>query len=87
MRKLLILIFVMMVVSSCWAPRCPMSTCHVRMEHQHDDLVTGVYSGRYLVPPRIHFLWERNKGEAAPDAAITPRGSKKTKKKYPWERW
>jgi hypothetical protein len=64
-----------------------MNTCHVRMEHQHDDVVAGVYSGRYLVPPRIHFFWEKKKGEKAPDAVLMPNGSRKTKKKYPWEKW
>ncbi len=85
--KNLLVIFILVAMTSCWAPRCPMNTCHVRMEHQHDDVVAGVYSGRYLVPPRIHFFWDKKKGESAPDAILTPKGSKKTKKKYPWERW
>ena len=87
MKKLLI-IFLFFSMSSCWAPRCPMATCHVRMEHQHGDLVSGVFSGRYLYPPKIHFLWDKNKGEAVPDAVLAPKGgNRKAKKKFPWERW
>jgi hypothetical protein len=88
MKKLTILIFAVVSMSACWAPRCPMKTCHVRMEHQHKDLVTGVFAGRYLYPPKIHFLWDINKGEKIPDAVLAPKsGNRKARKKFPWERW
>jgi hypothetical protein len=91
--KIYIKILTLMIVlfcTSCWAPRCPMDTCNVRMEHRHDDLVTGVFSGRYLYPPRLHFLWDKDKGEANPDTKFKGEGGRskrKLRKKFPWERW
>jgi hypothetical protein len=90
MKKIIIVFFLAISMSSCWAPRCPIKTCHVRHEHQHGDLVTGVFSDRYLYPPRIHFLWDSKKGTLNPDAKFEgaeSRKQKKMRKKFPWERW
>lgn len=90
MRKI-ILFFLIIACSSCWAPRCPMDTCRVRMEHRHSDQVNGVFMGRFLYPPKIHFFWDKDKGESNPDTKFQPnapsRKEKKLKKKFPWERW
>jgi hypothetical protein len=89
--KILYFLFIITLLSSCWAPRCPMDTCRVRMEHRHDDLVSGVFSGRSLHPPKIHFLWDKNKGTANPNtdfkANAPSRKERKLRKKFPWERW
>ena len=83
------------LLSSCWAPRCPDKTCHVRMEHIHDDKVSGIFTGRtQILPTRIHYLWDKDKGEKNPDTKTLPnngggndRKSRKLRKKFPWERW
>lgn len=89
--KYLIVILSSLIMASCWAPRCPMNTCGVRMEHTHSDQVSGVFSGRLLHPPRLHYLWDKNKGEANPETGFQPDGltrkQKKARKKFPWERW
>jgi hypothetical protein len=89
--KYMAFIFLFFVCAACWAPRCPMDTCHVRQEHVHSDLVIGVFMGRYLYPPRIHFLWDANKGETNPDTKFQADGTSKSKrklrKKFPWEKW
>ena len=79
------------MMSSCWAPRCPMDTCRSKYEHRHADMVSGVFSPRYGMPHKIHFLWDQDKGEENPDTDFVPGsnagGKKKTKKRYPWEKW
>lgn len=89
MRKLILFILLLIINSSCWAPRCPIESCRSRYEHQHDDIVSGVFSGHYTLIPRVHFLWDKQKGESNPDTKFQPgtKNSKKLKKKYPWERW
>ena len=84
-----LLIAVLFALNSCWAPRCPVDTCHVKMEHRHSALVSGVFSGKYLYPPRIHTFFDGNKGENNPDTKFSPTGTskRKLKKKFPWERW
>jgi hypothetical protein len=65
-----------------------MDTCRVRREHQHNDLVTGVFSGRFYYPTKIHFLWDKNKGAKLKDDGTVQKGPKrKARKKFPWERW
>lgn len=74
--------------TSCWAPRCPVDTCLVKFEHVHSDYVNGIFSGKKLYPPKVHFLWDKNKGENNPDTDLkTTPGRKKLKKKFPWEKW
>ena len=87
------LVVLVFFLSSCWAPRCPDKTCRVRMEHRHSDKVSGVFMGRtQILPPRMHYLWDKDKGERNPDTKTLPSGgdsrqSRKLRKKFPWERW
>ena len=91
-KELAIIGILSFFLSSCWAPRCPMDTCRSKYEHRHDDLVSGVFSPRFGVPHKVHFLWDKDKGEENPDTEFVPGSSsgskkKKLKKRYPWERW
>lgn len=83
------LLFITASMSGCWAPRCPINSCLVEFEHVHSDYVSGVFSGRQLLPPpKVRFLWDQNKGENNPDTDLkTTPGRKKLRKKFPWERW
>lgn len=76
-------------LSGCWAPRCPVDTCLVEFEHVHASHISGVFSGKNpLHPPKVHFLWDKNKGEVNPNMDLkTVPGRKKLRKKFPWERW
>ncbi|NBA87413.1 hypothetical protein GVN16_16685 [Emticicia sp. CRIBPO] len=90
MKNIILLLLILFCVTSCWAPRCPMKTCRVKQEHFHEDQVSGVFMGRGLYPPRIHYLWDKDKGEANPDTEFQPSTGvkrKKLRKKFPWERW
>ncbi len=79
------------MLQSCWAPRCPMDTCRSKYEHQHSDQVSGIFSSRILAAPKLHFIWDKNKGTENPDTKFQPDGltrkQKKARKKFPWERW
>ncbi len=91
-KKTVFLAFSTLILSSCWAPRCPMESCHAKYEHQHGDMVSGVFASRYSIfPSKFHFFWDKDKGDANPntDFVAGPDGKKKVKikKKYPWERW
>lgn len=88
MKKLLFLPL-MLGLTSCWAPKCPVDGCSFTREHRHSDLVSGTFRSRYMVVPRVHFFWDgSNKGEKLPDAQLAPKGAnKKARKKFPWERW
>lgn len=81
--------FLLTGLSGCWAPRCPINSCLVDFEHVHGSHVSGVFSGRNpLHPPKVHFLWDKDKGELNPDTDLeTVPGRKKLRKKFPWERW
>lgn len=84
------LLFLVGMLSSCWAPRCPMDTCRSKYEHKHNDLVAGVFSPRNGIPHRMHYLWDKDKGESNPGTDFVPDENgkkKKAKKRYPWERW
>ncbi|MGR3809130.1 hypothetical protein [Jiulongibacter sp. NS-SX5] len=91
LKELSLVALLSFFLSSCWAPRCPMDTCRSKYEHQHSDLVSGVFSPRYGVPHKVHFLWDKDKGEENPDtefeASESGKKRKKAKKRYPWERW
>jgi hypothetical protein len=90
-RLLLTLIVLSGSLASCWAPRCPMETCRSKYEHNHNTLVSGVFSPRYGIPYKLHFFWDQNKGDENPDTEFVPGSSngkkKKSKKRYPWEKW
>lgn len=79
------------ILTSCWAPRCPMDTCRSKYEHSHNTQVSGVFSPRYGIPYKVHFLWDRDKGEENPDTEFVPGSNnekkQKLKKRYPWEKW
>lgn len=41
-----------------------------------------------MAVPRIHFLWDKEKGEKITESGTVPKTSKrKMRKKFPWERW
>jgi hypothetical protein len=89
--KNILALFLILALGSCWAPRCPMDRCRVRMEHVHGDQVSGIFSGRKLHKPVMHYPWDKNKGEKNPDTSFQPDGpsrkQKKARKKFPWEKW
>lgn len=91
LKVLLFIVILSSLLTSCWAPRCPMDTCRSKYEHSHNTQVNGVFSPRYGIPYKVHFLWDRNKGEENPDTDFVPGANKgkkkKAKKRYPWERW
>lgn len=89
MRNLAILVFCVVTVSACWAPRCPVDGCQFVREHRHSDLVSGTFRSRYMVPPRVHHFWDgTNKGEKLGEPNLAPKGAnKKARKKFPWEKW
>ena len=67
-----------------------MQTCKSKYEHRHDDMVSGIFSSRRKVfPEKVHFLWDKDKGEDNPDTEFegAPKGGRKSKKRFPWERW
>ena len=67
-----------------------MQTCRSKYEHKHNDQVAGVFSPRYGVPFKMHFLWDADKGESNPGTEFEPGADskkKKAKKRYPWESW
>ena len=88
MKKLVVSLSIF--CSSCWAPRCPIDTCSVRLEHRHSSLVSGTFSGKdRLYMPTMHFLWDK-KSQNAVDTEFVPGGKTKRQKsrsKFPWERW
>ncbi|MGL4629871.1 MAG: hypothetical protein ACRCVT_01600 [Leadbetterella sp.] len=89
---ILFLLFLSTTFSSCWAPRCPQRGCRVRMEHQHSDQTTGVFIGRHLHIPRMHYLWDKKTDRQDPTAGgfgnESPQGHgpKKKKKKQKFKR-
>ncbi len=88
--KNIAIIILIFCCSSCWAPRCPISTCRTTLEHQHGDLVTGVFRGKNEITPKVHFLWDKNKGEKNPNTDFKASGGpskRQVRKKFPWEKW
>jgi len=68
-----------------------MKTCRSKYEHSHNTQVAGVFSPRYSIPYKIHYLWDSDKGEENPNTEFVHGSSdskkKKSKKRYPWEKW
>lgn len=91
MVRVTLFILIYLLLSSCWAPRCPMETCKSKYEHKHNDQVSGIFRSRQkLLPEKIHFLWDKDKGETNPNTDLELGPGKKRikgKKKFPWERW
>lgn len=88
--KKLSFVFILFLINSCWAPRCPIDGCQFVREHRHSDLVQGTFRSQYMVMPRVHFFWDSDfSAEKAPETEFVPQGKRKVKvkKKYPWERW
>lgn len=91
MKNLIFCIFLLLFTQSCWAPRCPLVGCRVgRVEHRHNEL-GGVYGGKSLIPPKIHYFWdkEKSKGESLNNkGGVGPDGKKRKKFKrlMPWEK-
>lgn len=93
MKRLLfycLLLTVACQLTSCWAPRCPMKSCHVRMEHRHEGMV---FRGRSILASPVHgfgFAAKNKSGEAGEQSAFRKNKDPKTKKKFrkllPWEK-
>ncbi|MBO9641174.1 hypothetical protein [Siphonobacter aquaeclarae] len=88
--KYVLLIACMAFLSSCWAPRCPMKSCHVTMEHRHEG---RIYRGRSIFSSPTHsFAWKmkNRRGEAEEKSLYRenndPKSKKKFKKLLPWEK-
>lgn len=72
------LLFLMCICSSCWAPRCPMTSCHVKFEHLHEG---GAYRGGSFITARKHWPWEKT-GEYS----LSKRKKSEEKKKKGWKK-
>lgn len=70
-----ILIFI--IFTSCWAPRCPMKSCHVKFEHLHEG---GAYRGGSFITARKHWPWEKSGVYSE-----SKRKKKEEKKKGKWK--
>ncbi len=76
-------------LTSCWAPHCPMKSCHVKMEHRHEG---NVYRGGSIFASRMHnpyWYMTRNSKQAESGGLRTnkdPKTKKKFKKLLPWEK-
>ncbi|MBC7893548.1 MAG: hypothetical protein H7Y12_15130 [Sphingobacteriaceae bacterium] len=77
-------------LSSCWAPRCPEKSCHVRIEHRHGGMA---YRGRSIFASPVHgfgFAAKNRSGDADEKSAFKKNKDPKTKKKFkkllPWEK-
>lgn len=86
--SLLVLIFCSL--TGCWAPRCPMKSCHVRMEHRHEGMV---FRGRSIFASPMHgfgFAAKNRSGEAGEQSEFRKNKDPKTKGKFkkllPWEK-
>lgn len=78
------------LLSSCWAPKCPMKSCHVKMEHRHEG---RIYRGSSIFASPTHsFGWKMKnaRGEAEEKSLYQENKDPKTKKKFkkllPWEK-
>ncbi|MCY7353148.1 MAG: hypothetical protein LH606_21240 [Cytophagaceae bacterium] len=79
-----------LLFSSCWAPRCPMKSCHVRVEHRHEGMA---YRGRSVLASPVHglgFAGKNRGGEGVGESSFKKNKDPKTKKKFkkllPWEK-
>ncbi len=77
-------------LTSCWAPRCPEKSCHVRIEHRHEGMA---YRGRSIFASPVHgfgFAAKNRSGDADEKSAFKKNKDLKTKKKFkkllPWEK-
>jgi hypothetical protein len=92
MKNVILLILLITSLSACWAPRCPISTCDVSMEHRH-AVPQGTYSGRPIYSKwRFHnFLSKkerekRKSGDVPSSESGLKRKKKGPKKLFDWER-
>ncbi len=77
-------IFLVVILSSCWAPRCPMPSCHVKFEHLHEG---GAYRGGSFITARKHYPWEKSEEYTMSRRKKKEEGKKsKFKKLFKWER-
>ena len=68
------------LLTGCWAKRCPMASCHTHGEHRHEG---GTYRERpyfSFVTTRKHWIWDRPKGKSFKGKKDKKTG--KTKFKY-----
>lgn len=72
-----------MLLTSCWAPRCPMKSCHVTFEHKHEG---SNYRGGSFITARKHWIWERWGGKKEFNGKKDKSGKTKYKKLLPGER-
>ena len=71
--KGIIFLVLVILVSSCWAPRCPEKACLVKFEHFHEG---APYRGGSFITARKHWPWEKDE-----DYKASKRKRKEAKKK------
>jgi hypothetical protein len=82
------------VLTSCWAPRCPIQSCKSKYEHKHTSHVSGYFSSRKLSVPTFHFIWDKKKDNLGTmKLEIQPKNGKQGMRKkgkkiklFPWEK-
>ncbi len=89
--RVFIIFFLAILTSSCWAPRCPVRSCMVRVEHRHGELA-GIFGGKVIVPNKMHYPWDKEKGDKDPNMKFGKDGKEvrkksKIRKRFPWEKW
>jgi hypothetical protein len=86
--KYICFLCILIFATSCWAPRCPIRSCMVRVEHRHGEL-SGTFGGKILIPNKMHYPWDKQKGEKNPNAKAFEKDKQKRKirKRFPWEKW
>jgi hypothetical protein len=88
----LVLLATSFLLSSCWAPRCPIQSCKSKYEHKHSDQVSGYFSPRKLAFPTFHYVWDKKRDDVASIKLEKQPRNKNTQKRgkrvklFPWEK-
>lgn len=82
--KTILVILISVILVSCWAPRCPMQSCHVKFEHLHEG---GAYRGGSFIVAKKHWPWQKDeKYTASRDKKKDKKEKRKWKGLFDWER-
>lgn len=87
--RLMVLLGMCLLLSSCWAPRCPMKSCHVAMDHRHQG---QVYRGGSIFASKMHnpYWYATRNSKQGEGGGLRKNKDPKTKKKFkkllPWEK-
>jgi hypothetical protein len=84
--NLILLVFLILLgCSSCWAPRCPMNSCHVKYEHIHEG--GEAYRGGSIFTAKKHWPWTKKEDyKASERKKDVNKKNRKWKKLFIWER-